>query len=237
MIEIRPKAFLSTALLLILSLGLMTLLEHHQEWKRLQRQYYRQEQITGEQIAIKKIVPSLTNEPELCLTCHLGIEEISPSHPVSAFGCVICHGGDGRYVNKQAAHRGLIGGRNPSDLRVVEQGCGGRGELAGKCHSNRPDWEANHILRVKKSLQATYAGGIHLVRFSLGLDTISQAQYGIANIMEDCIHSNSGLSFLHSYVVSDSSFTDPGNAPRPAAPIYDRHSILAVQSLSQPRHL
>jgi hypothetical protein len=35
--------------------------------------------------AAKSITPTLTNKPEVCLTCHDGIEEISPSHPVQTF--------------------------------------------------------------------------------------------------------------------------------------------------------
>ena len=72
-------------------------------------------------LRIKEIRPALTGRVERCLTCHDGIEEISPSHPVDAFGCVTCHGGDGRGVTVEIAHRGLIGGRNPSDLAVIEQ--------------------------------------------------------------------------------------------------------------------
>ena len=41
------------------------------------------------------LTPTLTGQPELCLTCHTGIEEISASHPVEVFGCARCHGGEG----------------------------------------------------------------------------------------------------------------------------------------------
>ena len=41
------------------------------------------------------LIPSLSDEPEYCLTCHQGIEEISSAHPVEVFGCVRCHGGEG----------------------------------------------------------------------------------------------------------------------------------------------
>ena len=44
--------------------------------------------------APKSITPTLTGKPELCLTCHDGIEEISASHPQESFGCVSCHGGN-----------------------------------------------------------------------------------------------------------------------------------------------
>src|SRR5512138_2000733 len=78
----------------------------------------------------KSITPTLTNKPELCLTCHDGIEEISPSHPVQTFGCVICHGGHALALDKNLAHSGLRGGKNPADFSAVEASCGG-----SQCHS------------------------------------------------------------------------------------------------------
>ncbi|HEX9676262.1 MAG TPA: hypothetical protein VGA07_09800, partial [Anaerolineales bacterium] len=71
------------------------------------------------------LVPSLTGEPEYCLTCHNGIEEISAAHPTEAFGCVRCHGGQPLALDAETAHAGLLGGRNPSDFAVVEAACGG----------------------------------------------------------------------------------------------------------------
>ncbi len=40
------------------------------------------------------LTPVLTGQVEYCLTCHSDLAEISPSHPVKTFGCVICHGGE-----------------------------------------------------------------------------------------------------------------------------------------------
>ena len=40
------------------------------------------------------LVPTLTGQVEYCLTCHSDLAEISPSHPVKTFGCVLCHGGE-----------------------------------------------------------------------------------------------------------------------------------------------
>nr|NGX42476.1 Cbb3-type cytochrome c oxidase subunit CcoP2 [Chlamydiota bacterium] len=60
------------------------------------------------------------NEIDRCITCHAGIDnpqmaqEINPykthpgnyleHHPSDKFGCVICHGGQGRALNKREAH-------------------------------------------------------------------------------------------------------------------------------------
>ncbi|HEC22162.1 MAG TPA: hypothetical protein ENI95_04520, partial [Chloroflexi bacterium] len=51
---------------------------------------------------VRLITPTLTGEPELCLTCHEGIEQISDSHPTDVFGCVICHGGDRLSLDEEA---------------------------------------------------------------------------------------------------------------------------------------
>src|SRR5512136_951725 len=92
--------------------------------------------------AAKSITPTLTNNPELCLTCHDGIEEISPSHPVAAFGCVICHGGNALALDKNLAHAGLRGGKNPADFTVVEASCGG-----SQCHSGAAAENNDHTHR------------------------------------------------------------------------------------------
>ncbi|MEK7785717.1 MAG: hypothetical protein AAB658_09925, partial [Chloroflexota bacterium] len=74
---------------------------------------------------IRVITPAISEKPELCLTCHYGIEEISKSHPVDVFGCVSCHGGDPLSLDEAVAHQSLHGpGGNPADLSVVEQSCG-----------------------------------------------------------------------------------------------------------------
>ncbi len=123
------------------------------------------------------ITPTLTGKPELCLTCHNGIEEISAAHPVEAFGCVSCHGGDGLSLDKATAHQGLIGGRNPSGLGVVEQGCGG-----GQCHSGSTTDARDHIARVEHSIQATYAGAINKVLFSFNQIDAHGPYYGIESV-------------------------------------------------------
>ncbi len=107
---------------------------------------------------VRILTPTLTGQPELCLTCHNGIEEISAAHPIEAFGCVICHGGDALSLDEEGAHHNLYGGRNPSDLATVVQACGG-----ADCHGGEPAHARDHIARVERSVQATYAGAINLV--------------------------------------------------------------------------
>ncbi len=120
------------------------------------------------------ITPSLTGKPEYCLTCHADIPEISSSHPVQTFGCVICHGGEPLALDAELAHSTMRGGANPSDLSVVEQSCGGE-----KCHSGSQADNMDHIQRVSTSLQATYAGAIATVRYAFGDQPDLVAHQGI----------------------------------------------------------
>jgi hypothetical protein len=120
------------------------------------------------------ITPSLTGQVEYCLTCHADIPEISQSHPVATFGCVLCHGGEPLALTADLAHSSLRGGANPSDLSVVEDSCGGE-----MCHSGTPQMERDHIQRVTTSLQATYAGAIAQVRYAFGAQKDLTARMGI----------------------------------------------------------
>ena len=48
----------------------------------------------GRNLTPVSLIPSLTGQVEYCLTCHADLPEISPSHPLETFGCVLCHGGE-----------------------------------------------------------------------------------------------------------------------------------------------
>lgn len=128
----------------------------------------------------RSITPTLTGKQELCLTCHQGIEEINTSHPVEAFGCVICHGGDPLALDKDLAHTGLRGGSNPSDFSVVQESCGG-----SQCHSGTIADHNDHIQRSLTSVQATYAGAIAQVRRAFGAQPDATAHFGIYAITSE----------------------------------------------------
>ena len=125
------------------------------------------------------ITPALTGQPEYCLTCHEGLAEISPSHPVETFGCVLCHGGERLAQEAGLAHSTMRGGRNPSDLSVVEASCGG-----SSCHSGEAAGERDHIQRVMTSIQTTYAGAIANIRFTFGAQPNLDALSGITAVQE-----------------------------------------------------
>src|SRR5512138_1885141 len=65
-----------------------------------------------------ELIPTLTGEPEYCLTCHADLPQISAPHSVEAVGCVSCHGGERLALNADLAHSTMRGGANPSSLTV-----------------------------------------------------------------------------------------------------------------------
>src|SRR6266487_5165766 len=126
-----------------------------------------------------ELTPTLTGQPEYCLTCHQDVPEVSASHPVKAFGCVTCHGGERLALNADLAHSTMRGGANPSDLSVVEQSCGG-----SNCHSGSVALDRNQIERVMTSVQSTYAGAIANIRFTFGAQADLNAYLGIKAITD-----------------------------------------------------
>jgi hypothetical protein len=140
------------------------------------------------------LIPSLSGEPEYCLTCHQGIEEISSAHPLDVFGCVSCHGGQPLALDPEEAHQNLIGGRNPSDFTVVEEGCGG-----SDCHSGSPEDHRDHIARALTSIQSTYAGAIAQVRFAFGAQSDQSAHYGIEAVRDLIVRTDTGVPDLEAF--------------------------------------
>jgi hypothetical protein len=137
------------------------------------------------------LIPTLTGQPEYCLTCHSDLAEISPSHPVKTFGCVICHGGERLALNADLAHSSMRGGKNPSDLSVVEQSCGG-----SNCHSGSVADNNDHIQRVLTSVQSTYAGAIANIRYTFGAQPDLTARFGITAVTDGVITTKTGLPAL-----------------------------------------
>ena len=201
-----------TILVGLLLLALATLFiwrqESHRHWKDYQRRYAAEHGADSLHIGVRTVVPTLTGQPELCLTCHVGIEEISASHPVDAFGCIICHGGERLALDKKLVHKTLRGGRNPSDFSVVQQSCG-QSPAGVACHSGyRQRWH-NMIDRSQRSLQSTAAGAIAHTRFTFGLQTSPAPIYGTRHVRDDTVA--------------------PANYPAELASLYDK---LAQDSLA-----
>ena len=107
--------------------------------------------------------PHSDRKVEYCLTCHSDLPQVSNSHPVKTFGCVLCHGGERLALDANLAHSTMRGGKNPSDFSVVQASCGG-----ANCHSGTAESNRNHIQRATTSIQATYAGAIANIRYAFG---------------------------------------------------------------------
>ncbi len=137
------------------------------------------------------LIPTLTGQPEYCLTCHSDLPQISASHPVKTFGCVICHGGERLALNADLAHSTMRGGANPSDLSVVQQSCGG-----GNCHSGSAADNNDHIQRVMTSVQSTYAGAITNVLYTFGVEPDLTARFGMHPVTDDNITTSTGVAAL-----------------------------------------
>jgi hypothetical protein len=138
--------------------------------------------------------PSLSGKEEYCLSCHADLAEISPAHPVKTFGCVICHGGERLALDADLAHSTMRGGRNPSDLAVVEASCGGE-----NCHSGPASGNRDHIQRVQTSIQSTYAGAIANLRYTFGAQPDLTARLGTSAVADQHITSPSGLPALEAF--------------------------------------
>jgi hypothetical protein len=154
---------------------------------------------------VRLITPTLNGEAELCLTCHNGIEQISDSHPVDTFGCVVCHGGDRLSLDEEVAHTGLIGSEanpgNPADLSVVEVSCG-----SVDCHSGDVANDRDHIERVTRSVQASYAGAINAL---LDLNGLAQdgVYYGNLAVSDEDVVSPAAVEALRRF--DPESFDNP----------------------------
>src|SRR5512143_1696755 len=128
------------------------------------------------------VTPSLSGQPEYCLTCHADLREISASHPVKVFGCVSCHGGERLALNADLAHSTMRGGANPSDLAVAEQSCGG-----SECHYGTAAEGRDHLQRVMMSVQSTYAGAIANMLYTFGKQPDLRARFGVHAVEDDAI--------------------------------------------------
>ncbi len=137
------------------------------------------------------LIPTLTGKPEYCLTCHSDLSQISASHPIKTFGCVICHGGEALALDANLAHSTMRGGANPSDLTVVQASCGG-----SQCHSGSAAEDRDHIQRVMTSVQSTYSGAIANILYTFGAEPDLTARFGMHAVTDDQITTPTGVSAL-----------------------------------------
>ncbi|MBP1760126.1 MAG: hypothetical protein H6Q63_1043, partial [Firmicutes bacterium] len=190
----EKRLFLLTSLLLLLMVILTVKLESTKDWTKYQEKYFTQQiahlkaklgyskDAEGQKKIQQEIASYENRKPEIinlvlpngnverCKTCHIGIEEISDSHPSNTFGCAVCHGGNPLSLDKETAHSQMNGEGHPGSLDVVTLSCGGTGVDGVSCHSGNQETEKNEVDLVKTSIMSTKAGELSFIRIMLGID-------------------------------------------------------------------
>ncbi|MGA9241827.1 MAG: c-type cytochrome, partial [Silvibacterium sp.] len=146
------RAFGVVSVALLIALAIAPAKDHFSEWRGYQRGYLSLIRDRGDAVSLRRrFQPGIQQVwlPDLgvvdrCTTCHEGLKEASLTdvstqpfsrHPViphslTAFGCVICHGGQGAATTVAEAHYSTRAGEMPIlPARYIEAGC-------GQCHQN-----------------------------------------------------------------------------------------------------
>lgn len=190
----EKKVLLGSLLLLILIIIIVARKEQAPAWVSIQKKYYAEQivNLQSQKLTIsdqqkkgtiaQKITELQNRQPEIinlvlpngkverCLTCHLGLEEISSSHPSDTFGCTVCHGGNPLSVDKDTAHANMYGGGHPGQLDTASLSCGGTAQGGTSCHGGNQEQARNEVDLVKTSLMSNKAGEIISLRQMFGLD-------------------------------------------------------------------
>ena len=188
------KTFLLACLLLILIVMLTLKQGSNPKWGNYQKEYFteqanklqlelgtityelKKKQLQQAIVSFQDRKPEIINlvlpngKVERCLTCHIGIEEISNSHPSNTFGCAVCHGGNPMSLDETTAHAQMSGEGHPGSLTVSSLSCGGTGANGVSCHSGNHEPGKNLVDLVKTSIMSTKAGELSVVRMMFGLD-------------------------------------------------------------------
>ncbi len=188
------KTFLLASLLLILIVMLTLKQGSDPQWGNYQKEYFteqanklqlelgmvndeaKKQRIQQEIVSYQDRKPEIINlvlpngKVERCQTCHMGIEEISQSHPSNTFGCAVCHGGNPLSLDQTTAHAQMLGGGHPGSLNVSSLSCGGTGANGVSCHSGNHESGKNLVDSVKTSIMSTKDGELSVVRMTFGLD-------------------------------------------------------------------
>jgi len=146
------RAFGSLSVLLACCLSVVPARDYFREWRRYQDDYLRLVRGRGDAIALQRRFQSGVQQiwlPELgvvdrCTTCHTGLKEAGlrdvrelqfrphPAipHPLTEFGCAMCHRGQGAATTVEEAHRSTKAWEQPVlPARYLESSC-------GQCHQN-----------------------------------------------------------------------------------------------------
>jgi len=148
----NPRA--NKLLLLTTSLGTLALLvyaayreNYAREWRHRQREYVRRlpaEQAAGFRVQLRQVYVPALRAADRCVSCHVGMAagetaldapRLFRAHPKvvhdpAEFGCVVCHGGQGRATETADAHGTVPHWPEPMlPARYAYAGC-------GSCHTH-----------------------------------------------------------------------------------------------------
>jgi len=134
--------------------GIIIYQEYNAEWRKYQKEFIELEKkiksppqlkVYQTKIGIKQIYIPELNLIERCISCHLGMEDPDyknakqpfrthpgnylENHPIEAFGCTLCHSGQGYATNYKAAAHNMIEYWDEPMLpkEIMEANC-------GRCH-------------------------------------------------------------------------------------------------------
>lgn len=118
-----------------------------QDWRRLQKSYYRKlppERAADFAVQLRQVVVPSLKVTDRCVSCHVGMapgeagvkgDKLFSPHPdvvhdPAVYGCVVCHGGQGRATKEADAHGEAPHWPKPMlPKRFTYAGC-------GSCHTN-----------------------------------------------------------------------------------------------------
>jgi len=145
--------------------GTMTTVQGEEQVKKLEQEI----KVWQEKKPAMQEIRLSNGRIERCTTCHIGIEEISASHPSESLGCTVCHGGNALSLDELTAHEGMYGGGHPGQLEVSRLSCGGSSEV-GQCHSGNRQEGDNQVDLLTTALMASKGGELSMSRYMYGLD-------------------------------------------------------------------
>jgi len=109
---------------------------------------------------------SVEIKKESCLNCHINNSGFSAYHNPKNIGCVACHLGNPKAIEKEASHKDMV--LIPGNLSDADKTC-------GKCHKNE-------LHKIKHSLMTTNSGLVAVDKFIFGEADTPDGHYHITEI-------------------------------------------------------
>lgn len=169
------KTFALTSLLFLGVLAVSPVKEYLSEWRRQQQEYNRfieqqPRRMKPASIGIKQTWVPQFGRVDRCPSCHLGMEEAALgnapqpfrthpkiAHDLEAFGCSICHEGQGPATTAEEAHGVAEFWERPMLPRpYVESSC-------GKCHLSDEVQDAPSLTAGRRLLKEAHCAGCHKI--------------------------------------------------------------------------